>query len=531
MTQPAKRGMSLPVLEPGGSADGQPAPRMCTGLRDAATGQIVVPATCLAECLHGDPDRLDEAGCAWLRAELLGQETTPTHPGQTCEQGHRIYSPGQRAGSPVRVVAVEAARPSGRRDGESVRLRAAQALHHVDQMGSLLDSLTERLQQREQENAQLVEEVLQNYEQLNLLFEINRASAGARSEVDLYAVTLERLLAPVHADIGAVVMPDLHPVACVLNPEYPCGPRNLCAGSLLQRLRPALEEALHDWDTPVRSVEVEGVERCSDTRWNCVIIPMQAGGEHMGLAVFAKPASRGPFRTTHTQLASAVIGHAAQTAQTIRLFADLQQMSTDVVRAMVNAIDAKDHYTYGHSERVAEWSVLIARHLGMSEEQLQLMEWGGLLHDVGKIGIRDDVLGKPGRLTPEEYEHIKLHPVISCEVIRPIKRLESILGGLKHHHECWDGSGYPDGLKGEQIPFEARIIQIADVFDALTSSRSYRPARSVSCALRIMREELGGKLDPRLFEVFLEVLEQARRTHPHLFTHIPPDEEDPHDSA
>jgi len=137
-----------------------------------------------------------------------------------------------------------------------------------------------------------------------------------------------------------------------------------------------------------------------------------------------------------------------------------------------------------------------------------------LLHDVGKIGIRDDVLNKQGKLTPEEFEHIKEHPERSYRVVQQVPQLAKALDGILYHHERYDGGGYPAGLKGEAIPLQARIIQIADVFDALTSSRSYRPAYSWEKALSIMAQEAGMAVDPRLQKVFDGYIRQAMQAGP-----------------
>ncbi len=185
-----------------------------------------------------------------------------------------------------------------------------------------------------------------------------------------------------------------------------------------------------------------------------------------------------------------------------RLVGELHTMSIAMVRALVNAVDQKDEYTSGHSLRVAFFATLIGRELNLPEKELQMLQWSALLHDVGKIGIRDDVLKKAGKLTDEEFAHMKEHPVRSHRVVQQVPQLSDALAGVLHHHERFDGKGYPLGLAGEDIPLQARIIQIADVFDALTSTRSYRSAFQWTKALQIMQEEAGKTLDPRLQQLF-----------------------------
>jgi HD-GYP domain-containing protein (c-di-GMP phosphodiesterase class II) len=166
-------------------------------------------------------------------------------------------------------------------------------------------------------------------------------------------------------------------------------------------------------------------------------------------------------------------------------------------------MEAKDEYTSGHSTRVSEMACRLAKHIGRSEKEIKQLEWAGLLHDVGKIGIRDEVLGKTDKLTEEEFDHIKTHSVMSYKVLEPLDILRDILPAARHHHEHYDGSGYPDGLIGQEIPLLARILQIADVWDALTSTRSYRKAMTEEKAEQIMREEAGTTMDPDLVESFL----------------------------
>jgi response regulator RpfG family c-di-GMP phosphodiesterase len=178
--------------------------------------------------------------------------------------------------------------------------------------------------------------------------------------------------------------------------------------------------------------------------------------------------------------------------------------------SLAKTIEAKDLYTAGHSERVADLGVVLARELGLEPELVGSIDLAGRLHDVGKIGIREAVLNKPGALTPEEFTQVKQHPVLGVEILKPIAVDDQLVLGVRHHHENWDGSGYPDGLPRQHIPVPARILRICDIFEALTSNRSYRAARSVEEARDIMMEERGTTTDPEILEVFLGLLESGR---------------------
>lgn len=204
----------------------------------------------------------------------------------------------------------------------------------------------------------------------------------------------------------------------------------------------------------------------------------------------------------------------------LRLTEAIRQASIDTVRALVSAVDQKDTYTSGHSNRVGYYSGLLGRELGLDDETLQHLNWAALLHDVGKIGIRDDVLKKAGALTDEEFKHIQEHPRRGYEVVRQIPHFSIALDGVLHHHEHYDGNGYPDGLAGTDIPLQARIIQIADVFDALTTSRAYRDAFSWTKALSILREESGTTVDPSLAAQFERLMQRLHERDPRAFDQI-----------
>ncbi|HEX7102929.1 MAG TPA: HD-GYP domain-containing protein, partial [Nitrolancea sp.] len=173
----------------------------------------------------------------------------------------------------------------------------------------------------------------------------------------------------------------------------------------------------------------------------------------------------------------------------------LQNGYTEVIVALVEAVEAKDPYTRGHTQRVAELAVLIGQDIGLSGERLKTLNQAAMLHDIGKISVPDSILNKPGRLTAEEFEFVKEHPVRGHRIIQNVRSLQQEVAGVRHHHERLDGTGYPDGLKGDAIPLDARIIAVADVFDALTSARPYRGPWSSQHAFQILDEEAGITLD------------------------------------
>lgn len=174
------------------------------------------------------------------------------------------------------------------------------------------------------------------------------------------------------------------------------------------------------------------------------------------------------------------------------------------LRAIISTLEEKDSYTHGHSIRVAEFSVQLAEEIHLSELEIREIELSALFHDIGKIGIPDSVLLKPARLTRAEFEIMKSHPVRSGKILEKISTLRNLVPGIKHHHERYDGLGYPDGLMGENIPLYARIILIADTFDAMTSTRPYRLALDKEVAFDELRKCAGTQFDAALVEAFIQ---------------------------
>jgi HD-GYP domain-containing protein (c-di-GMP phosphodiesterase class II) len=188
--------------------------------------------------------------------------------------------------------------------------------------------------------------------------------------------------------------------------------------------------------------------------------------------------------------------------------AHFQRGYSEVIFALVRAVEAKDPYTRGHTLRVAELAVEVGRELHLSPEQLRVLHQASLMHDIGKIAVSDAILNKPDHLTPEEFEAVKEHPVRGHLIISSVRSLRREVAGVRYHHERLDGSGYPDGLAGDAIPLDARIIAVADVFDALTSPRAYRDAWPRERALELIDQEAGAKLDPRCVAALHRVLQR-----------------------
>ncbi len=189
-------------------------------------------------------------------------------------------------------------------------------------------------------------------------------------------------------------------------------------------------------------------------------------------------------------------------------YKELEDLFLNLVSTIVNALDAKSPWTKGHSVRVAKYAEDIAKEMGLSEKEIQDLHLAGLLHDIGKIGTYDILLDKPGKLTNEEFEIVKKHPVQGAKILQKIKQLKNIIPIIRHHHERIDGRGYPDGLKGEEIPLSARILHVADSYDSMTADRPYRAAPGKEYAISELKRCSGTQFEPYVVDTFLRVLDK-----------------------
>jgi response regulator RpfG family c-di-GMP phosphodiesterase len=197
---------------------------------------------------------------------------------------------------------------------------------------------------------------------------------------------------------------------------------------------------------------------------------------------------------------------ALRTAELEQEKESLRLMSVSIAETLINAMEAKDVYLRGHSQRVAELAGQIAEEMHLDETVREDLKVAGRLHDVGKIGIREAILNKPDRLTSEEFEHVKQHVQIGMDILAPLFHLKTPLTYVEHHHERWDGAGYPRGLSAESIPLGARILCAADTFDALTSKRAYREPMTPMAALEHLKVDVGKQFDPSVYEALLRVV-------------------------
>jgi HD-GYP domain-containing protein (c-di-GMP phosphodiesterase class II) len=379
--------------------------------------------------------------------------------------------------------------------------------------------LLPRLDSLRQENEALSRELLRCYEQLNLVFEITETLAQLRDP----EIIRSRLLSRFGETIGASALFIFQDgngtrLAWCASPDQP---PPIDPAALQQMLQPDIE---HLRRTQRARLTTAALGSHPAGGFHGMLVPLRQHPEGLAVVIALREPTQPPFDSGDVLASESVLGYGGLLLSNLRILEDLRQTALETVRALANAIDAKDNYTCGHSERVGWLARQIGAALDLPENVLDLLEWAGILHDVGKIGISEQILNKPGSLDPEELAEMKRHPVVSYEVLKPIARLNPVLGAVLHHHENWDGSGYPFGLRGEEIPVGARIIRIADTFDALTSTRAYRRGYSLERALQIMEAEAGRLIDPRITAIFVGLMRHCIRQPPadfrRLFSHL-----------
>lgn len=235
-----------------------------------------------------------------------------------------------------------------------------------------------------------------------------------------------------------------------------------------------------------------------------IAVPLQRQDQVLG-CLFALDKNSDDFDSVDAKLLNSIANESAIYLENAMLFEDVHDLMMGLIHSLTSAVDAKDAYTCGHSERVALLTRELARQMRLPEATAERFYMAGLLHDVGKIGVPEHVLQKEGKLTDEEFDLIKRHPEIGARILGDVKQIEDIIPGVLHHHERWDGRGYPYGLSGKDIPLMGRMLCLADSFDAMTSNRTYRKALPLEVAIAEIQRAAGTQFDPELAEVFVNI--------------------------
>lgn len=344
---------------------------------------------------------------------------------------------------------------------------------------------------------------------LSVLHRVSEVLASARNMEELAEATLENILDVTAADRAALILrrhvPETGGIEVAAARVRVAGDGRLVVSRTLAA------------DVIDKGVSTFAYDAVNDERFRAgdsvagqrvrsvMCVPLRTTDEILGALYVDSLSQPGKFSEPDLELLAALGNQAGVALHRVRLMGALERLLIDTIRAIAATIDAKDGYTHRHSERVAALSRRIALEIGLSADEQQTAHLAALVHDVGKIAVPDSILNKPGELTPEEFEEMKKHPAHGARILANIQSpaVLAVLPGVQSHHERWDGSGYPDGLKGEAIPLLGRLLGVADVFDALTSARAYRAACPVDVTLALLERERGRHFDPRIVDAVL----------------------------
>ncbi|MEW5919974.1 MAG: HD domain-containing phosphohydrolase [Bacillota bacterium] len=276
-------------------------------------------------------------------------------------------------------------------------------------------------------------------------------------------------------------------------------------GEVLKTAQPLIVEDLAKYDRSLR------LPYSSEDIRSVAVVPVQARGKTLGTLIVYMPF---PHRWEENEVGylsiiASQVGLAIENAQ---LYETLREYYMSVVKALAAALEAKDKYTQGHSLRVARWAKAVAGEIGLSDKEQEMVYIGGLLHDIGKVGVREDILLKTSELTPAEQKVIRSHPSVGAKILEPANLPKEVVEAVLYHHEDYGGGGYPEGIAGEKIPLLARIIRVVDSYDAMKSDRPYRRAFSPKWVIEELRRCSGKQFDPAVVEAMKKVLERDEST-------------------
>jgi hypothetical protein len=446
--------------------------------------------------------------------DLIGQQIIRNHLTEAASSLGGVFDLGDRGqlvAAPITsaetnplawVVALSSEEPVGGIEAGSVSWkRTCETLPRVAKMLSRECALAKEL-------SGAVHELSDRYEELNVVFKMEREASQAGPNTDLVQSMLNGFLTHLGIDVGVLVSPDIpHPLRA-RGTHLEISNIDLVITELtgkVWRFVSASKQALvmNDLDDERRGYLLTNLP------FKLLAIPNAVCGEPDGGLILLRSLDQPDFTNSDLSLARVFFGQAMIILRNQMLLKRMERFTRQIASSLVETVEAKDPYTRGHSERVEQITSRIGREAGVAEEDFNDLLWGALLHDIGKIGVPDAILMKPGRLNEDEYTFIKTHPNRSFEILRHVEQLgQAALDGARYHQERFDGGGYPFGLAGPEIPLVARVIAVADTYDAVTSSRSYRAAMSHEDAMAIIDSVSGAQLDPDLVQIFNQLVNE-----------------------
>lgn len=395
--------------------------------------------------------------------------------------------------------------------------RPAELLERMANLTLKREARRQRIEELEEETESLSVHLASTYEEISLLYRLTQNLKLSMSDEDLGRVALEWLEEVVPAQGMAIQLVPLEAddktsgqgvrTKSMLLTFGQCPVDNEQFSQLIERL------GLRGANRPLvvnRSITREDSWPYPEVR-QMIAVPLAEGENVFGHLAAFNHRDGGEFGTVEASLLNSVGAILGIHSGNIELYRQQSELLAGMIRALSSAIDAKDPYTCGHSDRVARVAVRLAEEMGCDPKMVETIYLSGLLHDIGKIGIDDNVLRKPGKLTDEEYEHIKRHSEIGYKILMDLKKLDEVLPVVLHHHESWDGGGYPHQLPSEDIPFSARIVAVADAFDAMSSDRPYRKGMPDEKIDKIFHSGAGKQWDPAVVDALFRARDDIRQ--------------------
>lgn len=366
---------------------------------------------------------------------------------------------------------------------------------------------------REEAVADLASQLCASYEELNLIYHLLPSVAAKTDETDIARLLVEQTASTLGCSRVSLLVLDptrshLRVLAAQGLPEEAWKATipltNTIAGRAVTATEPFIVTDIHS--RPDLAELSQGLYNSGS--FAVIRVPLAARGEPIGALMATERLNQPEFTARDCKLLESLASMGASALMHCRLHGRMSQQMLCTIKALACAVDAKDHYTHDHSNRVAQLCLATAQTMQLvAPGMLRRIELAASLHDIGKIGIPDAILGKPGRLSPQEFEVVRCHVNTGADIVGKVSGLEDVAQAILHHHERYDGLGYPEGLSGDAIPILSRLIAVADSFDSLTSNRPYRKASSKDAALSELRMCMGTQLDPAVVTAFRTALE------------------------
>jgi putative nucleotidyltransferase with HDIG domain len=358
------------------------------------------------------------------------------------------------------------------------------------------------------ESLEMALEVAKRVDIILLLDDINKAISSSLSRDKIVSTAIDRIQGVVQCDLQALIERKEEELIVLsgrsdsLSLPAQLAPGTLLKGSGLIRRAVATGESQYLPDMSLHVRESALGKALSKAGIKALLaVPIMSHEKARGVLLLGDRMP-GRFQSEETFTIEKIASQLAVAMENAYLYDEMRQLFFNTIASLANAIDAKSPWTKGHSERVMHLAAHIARDLGLADDDVERIRLGGLMHDIGKIGIMEALLEKPQELDDDEFPPIRMHPEKGVAILEPIAQLRSILPAILHHHEFFDGSGYPHGLKGDAIPLDARIIAVADSFDAMVAKRPYRKGLSVSAAVAELVRCSGSQFDPEIVDCF-----------------------------